>query len=273
MSIYSSLARLEREGEAVVLATVVSARGSVPRREGSKMLIYPDGGIEGTIGGGEMESRVIQEALQSLEDGKARLLNYALSDPERGDPGVCGGEMEVFVEPVVPGPVLVVVGSGHVGKAVAHLASWLGFRVVASDDRRGFATPEAVPDASEYVECPLAELPNHVNITAQTYVVLTTRGVPVDVVALPVLLDTPAAYIGVIGSRRRWETTTNQLLEMGVMEEKIARVISPMGLELRAETPEEIALSIMAEIIKLRRGGSGEAMAHRAVGRRAKKEG
>jgi xanthine dehydrogenase accessory factor len=264
MGIYERLADLEREGESVAIATVIRAQGSVPRHEGSKMLIFPEGRIEGTIGGGELETRVIEEAIQVLKDGKPRMLKYAFRDPEKGDVGVCGGEMEVFVEALRPNSTLVVVGGGHVGTAVAHLASWLGFRVVVSDDRPDFATPQAVPDADEYIHCELGQLPEKMKINEETYLVLTTRGMNIDVDGLPELLDTSAAYIGVIGSRRRWETTAKELNERGVAEEKIARVTSPIGLEINAETPMEIAVSILAQIVMMRRGGTGETMAHTA---------
>lgn len=260
-SLFALVADLQRKGEPGALATVIRARGSVPRHAGSKMLVYPDGKIVGTVGGGEMESRVIEESLAALRDGGTRILRYELNDPQGGDPGVCGGEVEVFVEPIARKPTVIVVGAGHVGQAVAHLAHWLGFRVVVSDDRAEFANPTTVPEADEIVVCPLAELGTRTRIDDQTYVLLTTRGVPVDIVGLPALLDAPAAYLGVIGSRRRWEVTAQQMREKGIPEEKIARVTSPMGLELNAETPEEIAVSMMAEVILRRRGGTGERMA------------
>ena len=140
--------------------------------------------------------------------------------------------------------------------------TWLGFRVVLSDDRAEYATPEAVPDADEHVLGPLSELPNRVSIDENTYILLTTRGVPVDVEGLPTLLGTSAAYVGVIGSRRRWEFCIRELRRRGVPEERIARVTSPMGLELNAESPEEIAVSILAEIIMLRRAATGKPMGH-----------
>jgi len=226
------------------------------------MLVFPGGRIEGTVGGGDLEHRVIQAALQVLQDGRPRKLSYSFRDLERGDVGVCGGEMEVFVEPVQSRPTLVVVGGGHVGRAVVHLASWLGFRVVLSDDRPEYATAEAAPGAEAYRLGPLAELTREIEITPNTYVMLTTRGVPVDVDGLPPLLESPAAYIGVIGSRRRWEVCAKELAARGVPAEQIARVHSPMGLELNAETPEEIAVSMLAEIIQIRRGGTGERMSH-----------
>lgn len=270
VSIYQKVAEIERDGGEAVLATVIGAKGSVPRHEGSKMLIYPDGRIEGTIGGGELESKVIQEALEALTEGKPRRLDYAFHDPEKGDVGVCGGEMEVYIEPLRRRSMLVVIGGGHVGRAVTHLASWLGFRVVVTDDRAEYASEEKVPGADEYIHCDLVDLTSQVKIDEDTYLVLTTRGVPVDIAGLPTLLDTEAAYIGVIGSRRRWETTVKKLQEIDVSEDKISRVISPIGLELNAETPEEIAVSILAEIIMLRRGGTGQAMAHSAIGREKK---
>jgi len=259
-TIYQSLSDLESTHQPAALCTVVKTSGSTPRHSTSKMLVYPDGTIRGTVGGGELENRVIREALESLKDGRSRLLEYSLVDPARGDVGVCGGQVEVFVEPILPPPTVVVVGGGHVGKAVAHLAKWLGFRVAVSDDRPEFCTPEANPDADEFYPLPLAELPSRLPVTPQTYLVLTTRGTNIDVAGLPPLLDTPAAYIGVIGSRKRWNTTTKSLAEKGIPAEKLARVHSPIGLGLGAETPEEIAVSIMAEVLLARAGGSGKPM-------------
>jgi xanthine dehydrogenase accessory factor len=258
--IFRALAELEQKNEAGALCTVIRSQGSTPRHETSKMLVYTDGRILGSVGGGELENRVIKEAKQSIVDGKSRLLDYSMSDPQRGDPGVCGGQVEVFIEPIRPKPTLVVVGSGHVGKAVVHLAKWLGFRVVVNDDRPEFCNPEAVPGADEYHPVPMKDLPNKMKITGSTYLVLTTRGVDFDVEGLPVLLETPAAYIGVIGSKRRWDTTRKQLIEAGISNEKLANIHSPIGLELNAETPEEIAVSIMAEIIMLYRQGDGKPM-------------
>jgi xanthine dehydrogenase accessory factor len=159
--------------------------------------------------------------------------------------------VEIYVEPILPKPVLVVVGVGHVGKAVAHLAKWLGFVVVVSDDRPDFCNPEAVPEADDFYPIPLQELSSRLKITPWTYIVLTTRGVDVDVHGLPSLMNSNAAFIGVIGSKRRWATTTKKLLEAGVSSKMIEQVHSPIGLEIHAETPEEIAVSIMAQIIKL----------------------
>ncbi len=259
-SIYQALAELEATHQAAALCTVVKTSGSTPRHSTSKMLVYPDRTIAGTVGGGELENRVISEAIESMKDNRPRLLEYSLVDPARGDVGVCGGQVEVFVEPILPSSLLVVVGGGHVGKAVAHLAKWLGFRVAVSDDRPEFCTPEANPDADEFYPVALKDLPAHLVITPQTYLVLTTRGSSIDTPGLPSLLDTPAAYIGVIGSRKRWLTTTKALQEKGIPSEKLERVHSPMGMGIGAETPEEIAVSIMAEVLLARTGGSGRPM-------------
>jgi xanthine dehydrogenase accessory factor len=259
-SIYQSLVDLEKNNETAALCTVTSSEGSTPRHVGSKMLVHPDGSFIGTVGGGEMEQRVIKEALAALDDGRVRLVHYSMVDPARGDPGVCGGQVEVFVEPILPAPLIVVIGAGHVGKAVVHLAKWLGFRVAASDDRAEFCNPESTPDADAYYPVPMDELPRQIKIDKRTVFILTTRGSAIDAAGLAPLLDSPAGYIGVIGSKRRWATTVKALKDQGVSEEKIAKVHSPIGLELQAETPEEIAVSIMAEVMMIKEKGTGKSM-------------
>jgi xanthine dehydrogenase accessory factor len=156
--------------------------------------------------------------------------------------------------------MVLIVGGGHVGKAVAHIAKWLGFRVTVSDDRAELCTPEVVPDADHFIICEMADIPQKLEIDNQTYVILTTRGMVVDVPGLAPLLDTQAAFIGIIGSKRRWLMTRKELIGQGIPEEKLNRVHSPIGLELNAETPEEIAISIMAELIMLRNEGTGKSM-------------
>jgi xanthine dehydrogenase accessory factor len=251
MTLFQALVEIEKNNGTGAICTIIRSKGSTPRHVTSKMLVYPDGHIMGTVGGGEVENRVIKEAVKAMNDKTPRLLAYNMANPERGDPGVCGGQVEIYVEPIIPKPVLVVVGVGHVGKAVAHLAKWLGFIVAVTDDRPDFCNPQAVPEADEFYPLPLEELSSHLNITPWTFIVLTTRGMDVDVRGLPSLLETNAAYIGVIGSKRRWATTTKKLLDAGVPSKLVEGVHSPIGLEIHAETPEEIAVSIMAEIIKL----------------------
>ncbi len=259
-AIYQAITELDKNNEAAVLCTVVKSEGSTPRHVGSKMLVYPDGKFIGTVGGGELENRVHKAALESLKSGDAQTITYSMVDPSRGDAGVCGGTVEVFVEPILPPAMIVVIGAGHVGKAVVHLAKWLGFKVAVSDDRAEFCTPESVPGADVYYPIEMAELVNQLKVTHQTYLVVTSRGSNVDAVGLPSLLKSEAAYIGVIGSKRRWLTTVKALKEQGVSEEAIRKVHSPIGLELNAETPEEIAVSIMAEILMLKDKGTGRMM-------------
>src|SRR5512138_459999 len=206
-SIYQALSEIEKNNESAALCTLVKSEGSTPRHVGSKMLVYPDGKFIGSIGGGDLEHRVLDEAWIAMGDGESRLITYHMSDPSRGDVGVCGGTVEVFVEPILPPAMIVVIGAGHVGKAVVHLAKWLGFRVAVSDDRPEFCTPEAVPGADAYFPVEMDQLPGQLELTPRTYLVITSRGSNVDAAGLPPLLASRAAYIGVIGSKRRWATT------------------------------------------------------------------
>ena len=247
-------------GELVALATIVQARGSVPRHTGTKMLIYANGRSSGTIGGGEMESRVIAEAKAALGDGQPRIVPYKLVEPGRGDPGVCGGEVEVYIEPYAPPATIFVIGCGHVGQAVADLAHWLGFRVVVTDDRAELASADFIPHADVYLPGSIDDALANFRVTSNTAIVAVTRNVAVDRQILPKLVATPAPYIGIMGSKRRWTHTRRLLLEDGLSEADLARFHSPLGLELNAESPKEIAVSILAEIIMLRRGGDGQRM-------------
>ncbi|MBW8011853.1 MAG: XdhC family protein [Chloroflexi bacterium] len=260
MSLFDELIELEARGESAALCTITKSRGSTPRHVGSKMLVYADGTISGSVGGGETERRVIEEAKKVLVNGKPSILEYKLDDPKKGDPGLCGGQLEVFVEPITPAPTILVVGAGHIGKAVVHLAYWLGFRVVLSDDRVELCNPEAAPGADVYDNDPVDKITENVRINPHTYIVMATRNSGLDIQSLPALFETPAAYIGVIGSKRRWQLTRDKLIEAGISEEKLNMVVSPMGLDLKAETPEEIALSIMAQIVMRRLGGDGKKM-------------
>lgn len=261
MDIYQEVARIIARNDTAALCVIVQASGSTPRNAGSKMLVFPDGKFIGTVGGGELEQRVITAALDSMQDGLPVIIPYSMSNPERGDPGVCGGQLEVYVEPILPQPQVVVIGAGHVGREVASLADWLGFSVVVSDDRAELLADEELASLGEVHQCEMKELAERVNLHRQSFVVLTTRNVDVDVAGLPALLASDAGFIGVIGSRRRWETTRKQLLEAGISAAQLDKVHSPVGLELEAETPKEIAVSIMAQIIMLRHGGDGSSMA------------
>jgi xanthine dehydrogenase accessory factor len=263
MSIFQKIAELENNGEPAVFCTIVDSKGSTPRHEGSKMLVFPDGHIEGTVGGGEIENRVIAEALDALEKRRTKVLNYKLVDPATGDPGICGGQVEVYVEPIIPKLTIVVVGAGHVGRQVVFLAKWLGYRVVVSDDRADICTPEYMPGADEFLICPMAEITKNIKVTPYTYFVITTRGSDVDIEGLPSILETNPGYIGIIGSKRRLENTKKEINKKKDYSAAFSKVRAPMGLELRAETPEEIAVSIMAEIMMVANASDGKSMSSR----------
>ena len=244
----------------VVLATVIDSSRSVPRHAGSKMIIYQDGSTFGSIGGGEMEARVLKEAAEALVNGRPRLVSYELVDHGLGDPGICGGEVTLYLEAYMPTSTLLVVGCGHIGAAVIELGHWMGFRVVAYDDRTELATAKKLPEADFVASGDFEDLLKSSPITDQTHVVVVSRNTEVDLDVLPKILQAPARSIGVMGSQRRWNSTRAALTELGVSSVDLDRIRAPIGLELNAETPEEIAVSIMGEIVLSRRGGSGASM-------------
>jgi len=240
-------------GQPLALCTVVETNGAVPRHAGAKMVVFEDGRTEGTVGGGEIEVLVHGEALESLNDGKTRFLRYDSKDLAQDKPGTCGGEVMIYVEPYLSPAAVVVVGAGHVGRAVIHLAKWMGYRVVVSDDRAELCTPEGAPGGDCYLVCPMSQIPEKINVDSNTYFVLVTRSADMDIEGLPALLETKAGYIGLIGSKRRWAHCQGTLLKAGITKETLHRIKSPIGLDIHAETPQEIAVSIMAEITARRR--------------------
>jgi xanthine dehydrogenase accessory factor len=257
MEIFQEITRLKKRGEPAAWCVIISTSGSTPRRTSTKMIVYGDGRTSGSIGGGEKESYIISQALESIKEGAPRVVKYPNSETELGESDEFTGQLEVYVEPIAPQATVLVIGLGHVGKAVAKLAKYMGYRVVVSDDREGYATPEQIPEADLFHTGEISQLLKDIEIHPHTYVLLTTRNVDVDLEILPVILETSPAYIGVIGSKRRGEIARRKLLEMGIGEKSLKKIVSPMGLDLGAETPEEIALSILAEIVMLKRGGKG----------------
>ncbi len=209
--VYAALLEAQDQGTAVALATIIGVSGSVPRHEGSKLLVYADGSFVGTVGGGALEAQVIKEALAALRDGETRKLSYTLNDITAGDPGICGGTVEVFVEPIGVAQTLLVIGGGHVGKALASLGKWMDYRVILADDRAEFCNPDYLPGMDGYVIGKPGEIAQQTRIDRQTAVAAVTRGLPVDIDLIPALLATDAGYIGVIGSRRRWAITRHAL--------------------------------------------------------------
>lgn len=257
-TLYAQVAEAVARGQNVALATLVRVDGSVPREVGSKMLVYPDGQILGTIGGGAMEAAVIEAAVHALVQGEPRLLRYDLREPAEGDLGICGGEAEVFIDVIAPPPTLLVVGGGHVGMALAEIGHQCGFRVVVVDDRPEMVSEARFPHAAERLSGEIVACLGELELTPQWYVVIVTRGHAYDQEALRVVAGSRAAYVGMIGSRRKVSATYEGLLAEGVPESQLARVHAPIGLDIGAQTPAEIAISILAEIILVRKGTRGQ---------------
>ncbi len=239
-------------GHGAVLATIVETEGSVPRHAGTKMVVHADGSTVGTVGGGMAEDAIRLDALEALRRDEPGLRRYTLQRPERGDPGVCGGTMTVFLDPYGLPRTVFVVGAGHVGRAVVDLAHWLGYRTVVVDERPEMVAEEAIPHADVRVAGTVADALATQPITENVSVVLVTRSHQLDVQVLPLLLETRAGYIGVMGSRRRWAMTRKAIEASdasGAPDTALDRVCHPIGLDIGAETVEEIAVAIMAEVM------------------------
>jgi xanthine dehydrogenase accessory factor len=252
--VYEAALEAIRRGESAAMATVIEARGSTPRGASAKMLVYADGRTVGTVGGGGVEARVIEEAEAAIVEGQSRELDYNLVDDKGGDPGICGGSMRVFVEVLAPRPTLLIIGGGHVGQAVAELAAFLGYRIAVVDERPEMVTPGRFPQAEVRLTGDTVQQVVDFPLTEHTYVVMVTPHYTLDEKVLAVLARRPVSYVGLIGSRRRTGLTFERARESGVSEGFLERIHTPIGLDIGAETPREIAFSILAEIIAVQRG-------------------
>ena len=244
--IIAGLSEAVERNEPVALATVVEVKGGSPAQAGFKLLIRPDGTIEGNIGGGELEQRIREEATAALRDGQPRLVHYTLR--EKGPDAVgmaCGGEVTVFIEPYHPSPTLLIVGGGHIGRPLAEMARLAGLNVEVVDVRPERATVQQFDPAA---------------ITPWTYVVIITETHASDEHVLRQVLDTPAAYVGVIGSRRKIRAISDDLQAQGISAERLSHIHAPIGLDLGGRQPAEIAVAILAEVIQVRYGGTGQPM-------------
>lgn len=251
MEIFEEALRLKGLGRTSAIATIVECRGSSPQKKGAKMLVRDDGTIIGTLGGGCLEADVVQAAIMTIKDQEPRTLPFSLTESEGGL--VCGGNVLVYIEPIVPDPHIVILGVGHVGKALAKLARSTGFRVMVMDDRSEFANRDLIPDAHEVVLGEFTRACEGIYIDESTFIVVATRGHNHDLDAVRAALRTRAGYIGLLGSRRKKALLRNALKERGFRDEEMDRVIIPVGIEIGSVTPEEIAVSIMAQIIQKRR--------------------
>jgi xanthine dehydrogenase accessory factor len=252
--IYREIVKVKAEGEEAALVTVVSASGSTPREEGAKMLVRPDGSILGTIGGGSLEARAIKEAVKVIRQGKPRRLHFTLTDKEAGEVGmICGGDLEVFIEPILTPPALHIFGGGHIALALAKMGKLCGFNITVVDDRAEFASAGRFPEADTILAEGFTESFPKIKIDKSSYIVIVTHGHRHDEVVLEWAVGTPAKYIGMIGSKTKNEAVFTHLRARGIPREQLDRVHAPIGLEIEAQTPEEIAVSILAELIKVRR--------------------
>jgi xanthine dehydrogenase accessory factor len=251
LELYEEMVRLTRKGEPFVLATVIASSGSSPRKAGAKMLVRGDGSCIGTVGGGRVEKEAVEAALTALTEESPRTLDYVLTE-ENGF--ACGGSMSVYIEPQGRRPLLVMFGAGHVGRAVAALAHGCGFRVVVVDERPECALPALLPGADEVLCSPFAAAFGQVGLDRESYVVIATPGHRHDFDAVRGCLATAAGFIGLLGSRRKRETLLQTLEQEGFDETQRARVVTPVGLDIGAQTPEEIAVSIVGQLIALRKG-------------------
>jgi xanthine dehydrogenase accessory factor len=249
--------------------TVVRANGSTPQRAGAKMLVFPDGRIVGTIGGGCYENEARLKARDALTSGKQTLLHFDLNDDFAQENGlVCGGQMDVHIDPLLPAPRLYIIGAGHVGWHLAKAATDAAFRIHVIDDREKFANRERFPGADDVVVEPIADWLHRAEIPASSYAVIVTRGHQNDLDAMRALAARDLKYLGLIGSRAKVARIRTVLLGEGMPPECLDRVHAPIGLDIGAVTPAEIAISILAELIAVRRGvATGSSLVRRSAER------
>lgn len=271
MEIYEEVLRLKKEGRPSALATIVQCVGSSPQKEGAKMLVREDGSIMGTLGGGCIEAEVIQAALMAIRDGTSQTIPFELTEKKGGL--VCGGKVLVYIEPVIPEPRLTVLGAGHVGKALSKIARFSGFKVTVVDDRPEYANREFLPDADEIIVANFEGVFEKVVVDRSAYIVIATRGHNHDLDALKAALRTDARYVGLMGSRRKKALIFKALEKEGFSRDDIGRVIIPVGLPISSVTPEEIAVSIMAQIIQQRRENGPSGFGRASCGRLIQEDG
>jgi xanthine dehydrogenase accessory factor len=258
-AVFAAVLQALERGEAAALVTIVSTQGSTPQRVGARMLVYADGRIVGTIGGGCYENDAAGKARESIRSRRAGVAHYDLTDALAGANGlICGGRMDVFIEPLDPSPRLLVVGAGHVSQHVAKMAADVGFRVHVLDDREKFANQNRFPSAAEITVAEIAGFLAAADLPPATFVLVVTRGHTHDLAAMRALAGRPLQYVGMIGSRAKVARIFEALAGDGAAAEWLGRVRAPVGLHIGAITPEEIAVSIVAELIAVRRAAITE---------------
>jgi xanthine dehydrogenase accessory factor len=265
--VFAAVADALERGEPAALVTIVSARGSTPQRVGAKMLVFADGRIVGTIGGGCYENDAFWKAREAITSRRPALVHYELDDDFAQETGlICGGQMDVYIEPIEPSPELYVIGAGHVGFHLARVAHEVGFRVHVVDDREKFANRERFPDAVEIVVDDIPAWIGRAHLPPHAYAVIVTRGHTNDLEALRALAPLELRYLGLIGSRAKVARIYDALVADQMPPDTLTRVHAPIGIDIGAVTPQEIAVSILAELIAVKHGkvtgrdGAGQSM-------------
>src|SRR5437773_2548458 len=253
--VFAAVASAPARGEPAAVGTIVSTTGSTPQRVGAKMLVFGDGRTVGTIGGGCYENDAFWKAREAITNRHPLLLHYELDDDFAQETGlICGGQMSVYIEPIEPSPELYVIGAGHVGFSLANLAHEVGFRVHVVDDREKFANRDRFPNAAEVVTEDIPMWIERTPLPPHAYVVVVTRGHNNDLDAVRALASRDLRYLGLIGSRAKVARIYEQIREEGTRTEALSHIHAPIGLDIGAVTPQEIAVSILAELIAVKHG-------------------
>lgn len=254
MDVYEELVRLRRSGQKCAIATIVQVNGSIPSYESAKLLVREDGSIAGTIGGGCVEAEVWNVAREVMETEKPRHLTFNLGQDAAYDNGlICGGQLNVFIEPVLPQPFAYIFGAGHISKSLSKVASLGGFATVIIDNREQFANRERFPEADQVFAEEYEDTFPKLEVNESSYLIIVTRGHRDDMRVLRWAVNTRARYVAMIGSKRKTINVVKELEKEGLSRELFERIHAPMGLDIGAITPEEIAVSVVAEMIAVRR--------------------
>ena len=254
MDIFDEIVRLRRKGQKCALATIVQVNGSIPSYESAKLLVREDGSMTGTIGGGCVEAEVWTAAREVIETEQPKHLTFSLGQDAAYDNGlICGGQLNVFVEAIIPQPRAFIFGAGHISKSLSKVATLAGFATVIVDDREQFANRDRFPEADEVYAGEYEEVFPRLEVNSSSYLVIVTRGHRDDMRVLKWAMSTPARYISMIGSKRKVLGVMKELEKEGLRREEFDRLHAPMGLEIGAISPEEIAIAVVAEMIAVRR--------------------
>ncbi|MBV6432549.1 MAG: hypothetical protein IANPNBLG_02691 [Bryobacteraceae bacterium] len=254
MDVYEELVRLRRSGQKCAIATIVQVNGSIPSYESAKLLVREDGSMVGTIGGGCVEAEVWNAAREAMETERSHHMTFNLGQDAAYDNGlICGGQLNIFIEPVLPQPFAYIFGAGHISKSLSKIADLAGFATVIVDNREQFASRDRFPEAfSIFAEEYESAFPK-LEINESSYIVIVTRGHRDDMRVLGWAVSTPARYIAMIGSRRKTINVIKELEKEGIPRSAFEKIHAPMGFDIGAITPEEIAVSVVAEMIAVRR--------------------